>query len=94
MSHLKHDVEMAATKAIKTAFIGGFAAVEDALGSLWGRGIDFEVLTEPEAKWHQVYQAVRKEVFDRGNRQLRMFLQELDLIFEETDSGNDHQEQD
>jgi len=60
---------------IKTAFIGAISSFENTFGYLWGHG---EMkLTEKQQQFRELWAQVRKEVFDKGNDQIKLAKREL-----------------
>lgn len=66
-------------KRLLTACVGGLACVEAYFGHLWGEGKSEEELTESERAWRAHFQALRDEILDNGNRQIRAMKQEMGL---------------
>ena len=67
-------------KKFQTCFIFPLAEFENTFGEeLWGRGLSDDELTEKQKlnkiKWNQL----RKNILDKGNGQLRGFLNEIEL---------------
>lgn len=63
---------------IRTSFIFPLAEFERVFGYLWGHDkLDKSTLTENELAFLQIYQDVRKNIFDNGNTQLRAATNEL-----------------
>lgn len=71
---LSEDIE----KHVRTTFIGAIAAFERKLGFLWGIDKPFDQKTENEKKWFDVWNAVRSEILDFGNHQMRSLLRKLE----------------
>lgn len=67
-------------KKFQTSFIFPIAEFEEAFGKeLWGMGLEDNELTDEQksnkVKWNQL----RKNILDKGNGQLRAFLNETEL---------------
>jgi hypothetical protein len=68
-----------ATKKIKTTMIGALASVENRLGFLWEPNEnDDENTSQSKLQMHSVFEALREEILDNGNNQLRNLQSELD----------------
>ena len=62
-------------KKIKTTMIGAIASIERIFGELWNDG---EIDSPEQAKLFEDFQALRNEILDNGNKQLREAKLELD----------------
>ncbi len=71
-------VKDTARKRINTTFMGAIATIEESLGKLWGHPKDVEELTENERKFWKVWRRMRSEILDKGNHQLRLFVQDIE----------------
>ena len=70
-----------AVKRLKTVMIGSLSKVENALGYLWAqhKGPD-EQLTDQELYFDNVWQDVRNNILNHGNKQMRLLEEELSKI--------------
>ena len=65
-------------KKLKTSFIGALSSLENSyFGELWGHGKYANELNEAERKWRKVFDELRKEILDNGNKQIRDLDNEL-----------------
>lgn len=60
----------AVEKRIKTSFISALSSMETHLSCLWEDG-DNSPRTSTQEELYQIYQTIRKEVFDKGHQQIR-----------------------
>lgn len=78
------DEELAiqlATKRLKTVMIGSISKIENSFGYLWGQHKnDNELLTEQELYFDNVWQDVRNNILNHGNKQMRVLEEELSRI--------------
>jgi len=59
-----------AEKRLKTTFIGDLAEFERGFGFLWGHGMPPQDLNEDERYFRDLWNEVRKNILDKGNRQI------------------------
>lgn len=78
------DEELAiqlAIKRLKTVMIGSLSKMENSLGYLWGQHKnENELLTEQELYFDNVWQDVRNNILNHGNKQMRLLEEELSKI--------------
>lgn len=61
---------------IKTAFIGAISSFEEAFGYLWGHNSPNPTAEQRRNK--DIWDRIRKEIFDKGNNQIRGLKNEFD----------------
>lgn len=66
------------TNKMRTTNIGDIAAVEKYFGFLWGHR-EYRELTPEEQDLKEKWEACRKEMLDKGNKQIRNIKEELEL---------------
>jgi hypothetical protein len=57
-------------KKIRTTMIGALASFEDGFGYLWGIDLDDVEMTEDELKFRDLWEEIRAEILDKGNKQI------------------------
>jgi hypothetical protein len=70
---LRNSIE----RHFRTTFIGALSAFEDAYGWQWGHRLPPDQLTNDELKCRRQWEAVRTQILNNGNGQLRAALMEL-----------------
>ncbi len=66
------------TKKLQTSYIFALAEIERTFGYLWGYNtIDKSQLTQNQLEFLELYKNLRKAIFDNGNNQLRMLMNDL-----------------
>lgn len=63
-------------KRMKTTMIGALASFEDVFGELFG--LDKEELSPEQEKLCDMWEDVREDILDKGNKQIRYGLDEID----------------
>ena len=63
-------------KKFKTTMIGALSQFEQLFGELWGQDSNSPPTQEQE-EWYEKWQAVRTEILNNGNNQLRACLDEI-----------------
>lgn len=66
-------------KKITTIFIGDIFSIENKFGYLWGKNKKIEELTEDEKKYRNLWNELRVEILDRGNKIFRSIEQEINI---------------
>lgn len=105
MTNDNRDLVIAlAIKRLRTTMIGSISKFENVFGYLWGhyKGED-EQLTEQEIYFDNMWQDVRNNILNHGNKQIRALEEDLDTLLrdkpkvtysynfkvkEENDNGN------
>lgn len=65
-------------KKIKTTMIGALSCFEDFFGELWGIDKAEEELTKEEMDYRDLWEKVRYEVLNKGNKQSRIAVEEIE----------------
>lgn len=65
-------------KKFETCFIGSLDSMENTFGELWGKGLDKSQRTQEQVKMLRLWLALRNEILDKGNAQLRGAIKELE----------------
>jgi|APFre7841882630_1041343.scaffolds.fasta_scaffold215364_1 hypothetical protein len=65
-------------KRFETCFIGAIYSIEQKFGYLWGHDKRYNELTQSEKEFYVDWEDLRNEILNKGNRQLRIFLNELE----------------
>lgn len=73
----KQQLRRGVNISIKTAMVGAIASFEEKFGELWGHNKEGP-LTEDEQEWLELWQDVRTEIFDKGNRCIQIANNHLD----------------
>jgi hypothetical protein len=68
------------TKRFQTTMIGALYEFEKAFGYLWGQNKNPDFLTENEEDFRDRWEAVRNQILNNGNSQLRKCLIDLDRL--------------
>ena len=74
----KNQLRETGKKRLQTCFMGSISSVEEKFGYLWGHGKPNDELTRAEKEFLYLWRELREDILNKGNRQLRIFLQELD----------------
>lgn len=65
-------------KKFETCFIGSINSIENSFGDIWGRDLDRNERTPQQVKMLKLWLALRSEILDKGNAQLRGAIKELE----------------
>lgn len=74
----KFKLKQAIEKKFKTCFIGSIDSIENSFGDLWGKDLDRNDRTPQQVRMLKLWLALRCEILDKGNAQLRKAIQELE----------------
>ena len=74
--YAKNKLKIEVEKRLKTTMIGALASFEEGFGEAIGLNSDNP--TEKQERLCDVWEDVRKEILDRGNRQIKIALEEID----------------
>jgi hypothetical protein len=66
------------SKKITTTMIGCINEIEKVFGHIWGHGKKLSDLSERERQWYDIWQQLRKNVLNLGNKQIRALQNEID----------------
>ena len=78
---LEEHIQNKATKCLQTAFVFAIAEIEREFGHLWKFGEDDESkLTDRDRYYEEIFEKVRKNIFDNGNKQMRRLKKELENV--------------
>ena len=82
MNNDERDLLIAlASKRLRTTMIGCLSKFENVFGYLWGHyKSNNEPLTDQEIYFDNLWQDVRNNILNHGNKQLRILENELDMI--------------
>jgi hypothetical protein len=72
----KKKLQDSVSKKMQTIMIGALSSIEARLGSLWGQG-ECRKLTKEEIELRALYDEIRKDILDKGNKQKRDFELEI-----------------
>jgi hypothetical protein len=75
--NMDKNLESNAKRAITTAFIGAIAEVEKQLGYIWGQDKEPAKMTESECYFFDLWQQIRNNIMDAGNKQCRIIEKEF-----------------
>lgn len=75
--HSKRLLTSNISKKFQTTMIGSLSNFEKLFGELWGFGKHPSELSSSELEWYNKWQAVRTEILNNGNNQLRACLDEM-----------------
>ena len=73
----KDRLASVAEKKMRTVFIGAISSIEDKLGFLWGQNKEPRDRTANEREYLELWKALREEILNKGNNQLRGLLLEI-----------------
>ncbi len=73
---LKDDIQ----KKIKTTMIGALASIEEHLGKFIG--LDSDSVDTDESEILTAYDKCRKEILDKGNKQIRVAMEDIDECYD------------
>lgn len=62
---------------LKTSFIAPLDYFENYFGTLWGHGKSVSELTEEERRFREIWNEIRNNVLNNGNKQIRAIQDEL-----------------
>jgi len=64
-------------RKLRTCFIGDLARIEKFFGKYWGHGLSYDKLSPAQQKIYQLYQDLRTDILNAGNKLIRGI--EMDL---------------
>lgn len=71
-------LSQALNKKFNTCFIGAINSVENTFGAFWGKDLEPNQRTPNQIKILKLWIALRNEILDKGNAQLRKAVKELE----------------
>jgi hypothetical protein len=68
-----------------TTFVGAISKIEEGFGDLWGEHdneeIDEDKMTDEQLKYYDIFLAMRDEIFDQGNKQMKIAIEEAKRLY-------------